>query len=78
MSQPDPSEVVLEFVGPAVTGVPARDLTRADVARIAYKRALAQTAADGIRPPKPSPSQISATMADLVKRGRYARVKKES
>lgn len=74
----DPSEIVLRYVGPPVTGAPARDLTRGDVARIAYRRALALTAADGIRPPTPSPSQISATVASLVARGRYARVKKET
>lgn len=73
-----PPEVVLRFVGPAVRGAPARDLTRRDIARIAYRRAFALTAADGIRPPQPDASQIRSTAADLVARGRYERVQKES
>jgi hypothetical protein len=78
MSRPDSLEVVLRFVGPAVRGAPARDLTRADIARLAYRRAFASTAGDGIRPPKPSPEEIRRMTGDLVARGRYARVKKES
>lgn len=79
MPRRDGAERVLKFIGPAVRGAPARDLTRTDIARIAYRQAFALTAADGIRPPKPSPNDIRRTTTALVARGRYVRLnKKES
>lgn len=78
MSRPKHDRILLRYVGPAVTGAPARDLTWHDVERIAYRRALASTAADGIRPPRPTADQINATAASLAERGRYRPVKKES
>lgn len=79
MSRPaDPTAVFLVYVGPrAVSGAPARDLTRHDVARIAYRRALSLTTADGIRPPQPDATSIRETAADLVGRGPYRRAQKE-
>lgn len=66
-----PAEIVLRYIGPAVTGAPARDLSRADVERIAYRRALARTAASGSRPPRPSTKETNAVAAELAARGRY-------
>jgi hypothetical protein len=78
MPRPDPTQVLLRFVGPAVRGAPARDLTRHDIERIAYRQALALTYADGIRPATPTAAAIRQMTDDLVARGRYVRVKKET
>ena len=75
MPRPDP---VLHFVGPAVTGAPARDLMVEDLERIAFRRAFARTAASGLRPPRPSIPEVKAVTADLVVRGRYVPFAKRS
>lgn len=69
---------VLRFVGPAVVGAPARDLTAHDLDRLAYKAALAKTHADGVRPPRPTAAEIQAVSDQLTARGRYVPVKQRS
>lgn len=70
------TEPVLRFVGPAVTGAPARDLMLRDLTRIAYRRALSLTIADGVRPPRqPTPAQIADVVRSLTIRGRYVQAK---
>jgi hypothetical protein len=72
------ADVVLLFVGPRVSGAPARDLRHSDIERIAYRRAFAKTAADGVRPPRPTSEDIRSVTADLVARGRYRKPPKET
>jgi len=69
-----PTDVVLAYVGPGpFSGVPARDLSAGDLARLAYRRALASSGADGIRPdPRdPDPALIKAITAELTGSGLY-------
>lgn len=64
----------LRFTGPGrYAGVPARDLTDHDIARIAYRRALTVSAADGQRPDpaKPDPALVKDITAELIGSGLY-------
>lgn len=64
----------LQYVGRGVfRGVPARDLTPADIARLAYLRSYSESAADGIRPdPRaPEPDLITKITAELIGSGLY-------
>lgn len=70
----EPGEPVLLFIGPGrFAGIPARDLTESDLARIAYRRALAETAADGKRPDprNPDPAALAAITAELTSSGLF-------
>lgn len=75
MSLRDPLAVALRYRGPKRGGAPARDLTRADVHRIAYRRKFAE---EGRRPTEVTADDIRRTTTDLVNGGSYTRAKKES
>lgn len=67
--------VALRYVGKApFRGAPARDLTPHDIARLAYRRAIATTGPDGVRPDprNPDPELIQAITAELTGSGLYA------
>jgi hypothetical protein len=64
----------LRYVGPgSFRGAPARDLTTADINRLAYQRAIASSGADGIRPDRahPDPDLVKAITAELTGSGLY-------
>lgn len=66
----------LRFVGPgSFAGVPARDLTTADIERLAYLRAYSVMAGDGHRPDprRPDPHLIQVITAELIGSGLYER-----
>lgn len=76
---PPNDPVLLRYVGPPVTGAPARNLRRSDLERIAYRRRLAESASDGVRPSSVSNADVNAAIAELTARGRYKPMKsKES
>jgi hypothetical protein len=75
MPLPNGTDVVLRYVGPARGGAPARDLTRSEVHRIAYRRKFSQ---EGRRPTEITADDIRRTTTSLVGSGSYTRVKKES
>lgn len=68
IADPASDRVVLTFTGSggAVTGAPARDLTAADLARLAYREAARRSLADGARPDPRNPDQSLA--AEIVGR----------
>lgn len=74
--KPASDEVVLTYVGDgrAANGVPDRDLTHNDIARQAFLREYAETAADGKTPDpaKPKAKHVQAVIDDLVGSGLYA------
>lgn len=66
--------VVLRYAGRGpFRGAPARDLTDADIARLAYRRSLTGTGAEGIRPDpaNPDPDVVSTITAELTGSGLY-------
>lgn len=68
-------EIVLAYVGPRIAaGVPARDLTAADLARLAYRAAANAGLADGIRPdPRDPDHERAAAIAErLTAKGIYS------
>lgn len=84
------ARIILAHVDPAgrsARNAPARDLTEADVARLAYREALAEVAqdvgtlidpadADGPRyerpnPRQPDPGRVGAIVVDLLASGRF-------
>lgn len=78
---PASERLVLEHIGPARSGsVPARDLTAADIARLAYEQAARDGLADGIRPDRRNPDQeiAAAIVAQLVDSGRFRHATKSS
>ncbi len=67
---------VLRYVGNrAFGGVPARDLTERDVARVAYVREVRAIGSDGRRPDKrkPDPEVVKQVTAELTGSGLYER-----
>lgn len=77
LADPRSDRLVLAFVSsPAarrLSGVPARDLTAADIARLAYRSAARDGLADGERPDKRNPDQeaAAAIVARLLASGQY-------
>lgn len=73
---PTSSAIVLAYAGDgrSARNVPARHLSAADLARLAYRRALADTAADGIRPdPRhPDADMVAQLLAELTRFGIYS------
>lgn len=64
----------LRYVGPGTfRGVPARDLTSEDLARLAYRRSMTVTGADGVRPDpsKPDARVLRKIVAELTGSGLY-------
>lgn len=76
LPQADPTSdaVVLRFTGHGRAGAPERDLTAADLARLAYTEAARRTLADGTRPDprKPDPEIAAAIARRLVASGAYS------
>jgi hypothetical protein len=67
--------VVLRFVGDRpFRGAPARDLYAEDLARLAYRRSLSISGADGIRPDPRSPDAdvVAQITAELIGSGLYS------
>lgn len=65
---------VLRYVGrEPFRGVPARSLSEADLARLAYQRAMTTTGPDGFRPDprSPDPALIEKITAELIGSGLY-------
>lgn len=66
----NPPSVTLKFVGPAIDGVPATDLERADIARIAFVRRSPE-----LRPFETADipeDEVSAVADELAKTGSYS------
>lgn len=67
--------IALVFAGDdrSARNVPARDLTEADLARLAYRRAAAETLAGGSRPDprRPDAALVEAIRTELLGTGLY-------
>lgn len=75
LADPTSDRVVLAFVEGSSRNVPApaRDLTAADIARLAYQEAARRGLADGIRPDPRNPDQelAAAIVERLIGTGLY-------
>lgn len=73
---PTSAAIALAYTGAGrfAADAPARHLTEADLARLAYRRAAAVTFADGIRPDplNPDPGIVAQLVAELTLRGLYS------